>query len=374
MLTLDEARARLLRILGVETVTGEEISGEVQRIGLGADQFPVPGLVYIALKTLLVCSSYGPEEKMAWGIATRFGLIPFAIHLEKFGLRLYVPRQADPGVVSAIIRALQKCCSVAESFLTAEVEAQLSSARITITNQYHRFDDAYQFFRESAKSAYAGRSPAPVVTKADSGTATSGQLFRPQKQGGYLASAMLDSYFSKLEHQLVLISAFSSLEMENGGLQRFVGDRWDTKFKALFDLQSDHAAKLVYDDLKRIKEDLRNPAAHGGFLKNGASFFFHSTAGALPVLLTRTNTDFEFHISPVPPSTFEQVCDVLDKTDAFLQKCRLARAFQFVMAGLDVAFDPESRRAYQEAAASDDFEAFIDHESNVQDMHANMDY
>jgi hypothetical protein len=364
----------LLRILKVEAVSNEGPSAPVQSIDLASTQFPVPGLIYIALKTLLGHASYGPAEKMAWGISAGYGAIRFGFDLEKFGPRLYVPERTDPAMVKEIINALQRCCSVSESYLTAEVALQLSSARVTIRNQYPRFDDAYQFFRSSAKDTYASDPPAPVVTETAFGTMTSSEPFRPQQHGGYLASAMIDSYFSKLEHALVLMSAFSFLELENGGLQRFVGDRWDAKFKALFDLQSDRGAKRVYDDLKKIKEDLRNPSAHGGFLKNGASFLFHSPAGALPVLLTRTNTDFEFHISPVPPSTFEQVCDVLDGADAFLEECGLAEAFRFAASGLDVAFDPKSRQAYQEAAASGDFDSFMTRQGHLQDMHANMDY
>lgn len=223
MLTSDEARARLFRILKGEGTPRSEPHGPAQQISLPSEEFPVPGLIFIALKTLLGLESYGPEEKMAWGIAATYGQTGFAIHFEKFGLQLYVSETTDRTMIDEIIRALRKCCSVAESYMATE----LDSARVTIRNQYHRFKDAYQFFRKLAREAYAGSPPDPVVKETPFGTMTSSQPFRPQQEGGYLASAMLDAYFSKLEHVLVLMSAFSGLELENGGLRNFVGDRWD---------------------------------------------------------------------------------------------------------------------------------------------------
>jgi hypothetical protein len=374
MLTFDNARTQLLRILRTGSIGGTSLGGPTTRIPLPWEDFPVPGLVFIALKTLLGLKNYGPGEKMAWGIEAAYGDTAFAIQLEKFGLQLYVPQATDTCAFEDIKRALQKCCAVAESYLMPEVSDRLLAARVTLRNQYHRFEDAYQFFRKASREAYAAPPPEPVVRETPRGTVTSSNPFLPRQEGGYLASAMLDAYFSKLEHVLVLLAAFSTLDVENGALQKLVGDRWDEKFKALFNVQTDQIAKRVYDDLKKIKEDLRNPASHGGFLKKGASFLFHSEAGALPVLLTRVNRDFEFHITPVPPVTFEQVCEVLDEADSFLRDSPLAEGFAYVAAGLDVPFDAESRQRYLQAIASGEFEDLIERQAYLQDMHANMDY
>ncbi len=185
---------------------------------------------------------------------------------------------------------------------------------------------------------------------------------------------MLDAYFSRLEHILVLLAAFSPLELADGELCSHIGANWGCKFRALFCLNTDLCAKRVYDSLKTIKEDLRNPASHGGFLKNGESLLFHSEAGAIPVLLTRVKTGFEFHVTPVPPATFDEVCDVLDDTDAFFKQSALADGFAYVVAGLDVAFDPRSREQYRKEMDSGDFDAFIERQAYIQDMHSNMDY
>jgi hypothetical protein len=311
---------------------------------------------------------------MAWAISASYAQTGFTICFEKFGLALYVFEAARFSMVREIIRALGRCCSVAESYLKTEIETRLVSAQVTIENQYYRFEGAYQFFRTRAREAYSTPPAKPVTNKTRFGEVTTWDKYRPKKEGGYLASAMLDAYFSKLEHLLVLMSAFSNLDFENGGLRRFVGDFWSDKFKALFDVQSDKHAKRIYDDLRNIKEELRNPASHGGFLKNGESFLFHSEAGALPVMLTRSNVDFEFRITPVPPSTFDQVCELLDRADTFLKNSSLAEGFAFAVAGLDVAFDAKSRQEFRRAAQSDDFEAFLNRRAYIQDMHANMDY
>ena len=146
---------------------------------------------------------------MAWGVAASYGPVRFAVHFEKFALKLYLPDMKNPELVMQIVTVLQKCCGVAESYLSEEIESQLASARVTIKNQYHRFDDAYQFFRQLARNAYASEPPGPGPGRPRFGSVTT-FVSCPHRQGGYLASAMLDAYFSKLEHVLVLMSAFSS--------------------------------------------------------------------------------------------------------------------------------------------------------------------
>jgi hypothetical protein len=59
---------------------------------------------------------------------------------------------------------------------------------------------------------------------------------------------------------------------------------WETKFKTALDI-NDPATKAFFDHLIEIRRELRNFVAHGAFGKKGQAFHFHSTAGAVPVVL-----------------------------------------------------------------------------------------
>lgn len=256
---------------------------------------------------------------------------------------------------------------------------QIESGNVTIENQYHRFDGAYRYFREKAGLAYAADPPPPVVTHRSSDGRPSGwssQPWKPQIEGGYLAGAMIDAYFSRLEHLLVLVLPFLDFEPGNGGLLNFVGMTWREKWRQLLATATDTRAKLMFDQLIEIKEEIRNPLSHGGFTKKGTSFFFHVEGiGALPALLTGHGRSFELSITRVPQGTYEDLCSRLDAIDAFLAESSLAPGVQYATAGLDVAFSTEFRKACKDAAESPEaLDRFIDHQAYLTDMHANMDY
>lgn len=59
---------------------------------------------------------------------------------------------------------------------------------------------------------------------------------------------------------------------------------WSVKFQSALGL-TDADAKTHYDRLVSLRKELRNYVAHGAFGKQGEAFFFHSGAGAVPVLL-----------------------------------------------------------------------------------------
>jgi len=275
---------------------------------------------------------------------------------------------------STVVRGLRTCCRIAEHYLKPLVSERLNAGRITLDNEYSKFDGAYTFFRNEARKEYATPPPEPVFRETAYGSATSYQPFLSKQRGGYLAAAMLDAYFSKLEHTLVLMSPFARLQLADGELQRLVGSNWGGKFKMLFDIDADGTAKNIYDELNSVKEAFRNPVAHGGFLKKGASFFFHTSAGALPVLLSKAERDFELTICHVPPATYEEICTLLDKTDEFFETCPLCNAYRFVRSGLPVAVDDASRAKYAIAIAAGNFEDFIRNEADTFDRHVNMDY
>jgi hypothetical protein len=187
---------------------------------------------------------------------------------------------------------------------------------------------------------------------------------------------MVDAYFSRLEHLLVLVLPFTDFDPSGGALVRFVGLTWVEKWRQVFDLRHDHEAKRIYDRLRQIKETVRNPLSHGGFGKNGTSFFFHvETIGALPALLTKHGRSFELFITRVPHRTYQELCTQLDEADAFLEGSDVGPGIRYAQACLDISFDTDFRSACTLASESPEaLEKFIERQTYLTDMHVNMDY
>lgn len=380
LVDLEQARERAAIALPNVYPRGESPAG-CEWVGhkLSAGEFPVPELVLFGLRDLRGLKSWGPMEKVRWIVDGTVGDVPFSVALQKFGLRLHTPADTQKRSLDSILRALHTAADIAELYLRTVAAHQIESANVTIENKFLRFDDAYRFFRERALEAYESPPPEPVViSMGPDGTPNgwSSQPFKPQREGGYLAGAMLDAYFSRLEHLLVLMLAFADFDPTTDSLVRFVGLRWSDKWKRLFDVAANESAKAAYDRLHRVKEGFRNPLAHGGFGKKGTSFFFHADGiGALPALLADHDVSFDLQITQVPQESYEQVCADFDSVDEFLGSSSLWAGYRFASSGLDVSFAASSLREYAQAALSEEsLDEFIDHEGYLHDMHANMDY
>ncbi len=319
--------------------------GEWEQHRLSPTDFPVPELILFGLRNLRDLESWGPGEKLRWGITATFGDIPFSVSLEKFGLRLYVPKGLAADVRDELVRRLQAAVKLSEAYLQDLARQQIDAGNVTIENQYRHFEGAYRFFREKAGVAYETAPPKPKITRRDKDGRPMGwssEPWKPQIEGGYLAGAMVDAYFSRLEHLLVLVLPFLDFEPSVGALVRFVGLTWDEKWRKVFDVAGDNTAKLRYDQLRHIKETVRNPLSHGGFAKKGTSFFFHvDKIGALPALLTKHGRSFELFITRVPHGTYQELCSQLDDVDAFLAASTVAPGVQYAQTGLDVAFSAD---------------------------------
>jgi len=367
MNNVEEFRRKITRIVGAQVAT-ETHNADRSRISLPSSGFPVPGLLFVAIRDLLGIEPFGPAEKLAWGFSLFVNGRKVEVTLEKFGLYLYATETDDVAV------ALKKCCNIAERYLEPSIKLALTDAKVTLNNQYHKFDAAYRFFREKAEEAFnRPKENFPWSEIKENGRA-SWSPFRFEREGGYFATAMMDSFFSRLEHTLVMLAPFTRMDLKNRGLTEFVGLPWGEKFKQMFDISCSTYAKTLYDELVQTKEAFRNPNSHGGFLKKGASFYFHTSAGALPVLLTKSNRGIDFVVTSVPSKTYDEICELFDKVDEFLASCDLGEAFEYVDAGLPIAVDDASRREYWQALDDEEFANLIEIHSDTHEQHMNMDY
>ncbi|MBI3099183.1 MAG: hypothetical protein HYY93_13220 [Planctomycetes bacterium] len=384
---LDEARRQAAALFEeIRPPTNRDLVevGRREGVGLGFVEqlqaitpagFPLPQLLHFGFTHLLQMSAYGPEEKMLWGICFDFRGATFGFEHRKFGLRaLCERRNLDAPILNEIVGRARALTNVAEAYLTSGYgTAQLAAGRFTMQNLYNRLDDRYRFLRSEAEAAYSKPPPPPVTHTSNSVVCTEHDYSRPDREGGALAAAAVDAYFSRQEHLFCLSAAFTDSVPPEGTLE-FLGGNWRTKARVVLDLQNS-SAKTFYDRLVGVRDEWRNPLAHGGFLSGGASLYFHvSGVGALPMRLRRTPAGAVLGFA-LPRSSFSEIMTLFDSFDAFLKGSSLRFPVKWAESGLDLSFAPESTAAYRLAMQSEsDFDALLEQVAYQQDRSANMDF
>ena len=345
-------------------------------------QFPVPELVLFALRNVLGFRSSGPEEKMRWAISCSFNGAPVSFEMAKFGFAIYAAESVD---MKRVCGQLQVAVKHVGDWLSPIAKRQAAKGNVTIANRLSEFDSRYRFFRGLADRSYrrAERRPRSEAAKEDDIAAKLNgltrawnQAMRARTHGFYHSTAMVDAYFSRLEHIFVLLRAFVGNPLREGELTTFLGMTWDEKLKALLDVDEPVMQKL-YSELKRIKERVRNPFAHGGVENDGGSLYVHiPTVGALPANFTQIRNSVRFNFIPVGMDDHGSACAAFDAFDDATRTGALSGAYSLVEANIDPAFSADELAEYKRLAEGPpkDRAAWIEHWHYESDRHANMEY
>ncbi|MCL4410678.1 MAG: hypothetical protein M1356_10305 [Gammaproteobacteria bacterium] len=349
-------------------------SGE--RCSIEARQFPVPNLLLYLLHGICEFPLGYRGDKTHWIVPFTYKGTDYAISHEKFGLRFYVARSSE-AKPKEVLGKLQKALESAEKHLLSDFASeQIEKGNITISNQFNRLDSQYCYFREKAESAYSPKTNEGGGEDAVVGLASILNMqFEASRDGVYNALAMIDAYFSRLEHFLVLALPLVGYDRKQENLAEFVGLIWSEKLRRVLNI-SETTTQKHYEALVQIKEKYRNTFGHGGFEKNGQSFFFHlSKFGAIPASMSGMRDSVHFNFFPIDKDIFEGICSSLDAFDAYLSNVALSDAWKFARSGLNLAMDQKNLRELLEVAEDPDaYDAWIESQSYLMDMYTNADY
>lgn len=348
--------------------------------------FPVPELLLFALRLLGLPWS-GPEEKCRWTVYFDFLGKRASVSLRKFGFSISHDPELAGALLSRLEGQLQKAAQAVERLIEPLAKHEIEAGNFVIANRYAEFDIRYRFFRGQAQTAYkrARRKPSkPGASKATrksldslSSMLTSdlNRVRKHQVAGFFNATAMIDAFFSRLEHQAILLIAFLPSDSTDSVFAR-MSKKWDEKLKAVLDAERDKTFKKIYADLRSLKERVRNPFSHGGVENDMGWMQIHIPGiGSVPANFSAIKHSVRFANLPVDEPLFESVCELFDKLDGYMSGGPVKRAQKLIDAGVDPACDPASRLDYAKAIKSERaLSAFIDRWGYDWDRHANMDY
>lgn len=338
--------------------------------------FPVPDLVLLALRNVMGFKSSGHGEKIRWSVYACFLGEPVAFSLRKLGFSIL--KQKDSQVdLKRLIGQLTAALKVLEASLGEVVEDQIKAGRISMDNRATEFEARYRFFRDLASQAYAKADKlVQDIDALDMVTALNHRISL-EREGFFHSTAMIDAFFSSLEHNLNLLRAFTGKPLDIGELKLFLWSKWDEKFKVIVGLPLPRNAELLLGKMRKIKERIRNPFAHGGTENDGGSLYVHvPSIGAIPANLLSFRESVRFNFIPIELEDHDEVCATFDELENFLRTGPLSGAYRLLDAGLDPSFDSISLNEYAEAirGGRQVLNMYIEGWCRAWEQHQNMEY
>lgn len=350
--------------------------------------FPVPELVLFALRDVMGFSWSGPGEKVRWSVYATVEGEPFVFELRKFGFAI----DHRSGIPSALLKRVEGQLSsslrLLEPLLADFAKAQIADGNLTLENRLAEFENRYRYFRDLADSAF-GPEPnhtADIPTRTDVPKETEvfpdltdelNRAFVRQQEGYFASGAMVDAYFSKLEHQVLLLRAFIGRPLATDEFETFLQKTWDERLRDVADFDADLARGHLLGRLRDVKSTIRNPLAHGGVENDGGAFYFHMPGiGAIPANLSRYRGRLRMSFFPIADTNHTDICAIFDEVDALLEQGSLKLPNEFVRWGIDPRFDSGSIGRYAEALAggADAVDALVAALSREWERHANFEH
>jgi len=351
---------------------------------IGGRRLPEPYLVYFLLAELLGFPHSGQDEKVAWVIPIDYRGQAFTLEHRKFGLGLFIPEpEAHSAASIEIANRIDKATKEAKPFFDWYADQQVGASAVNVLNHSIELFNRYEFLREMAQArldeAEARRDECHTTThQGDGGTSWSESTFpsyRLRLEGDWLALSAVEAFFSWTEHALIHLAILTGGVRTAGDVATLAAADWSTKFKAAFSL-TEAGSKHVFDHMLSVRQDLRNHVAHGAFGKQGEALRFHSTAGAVPVLLPHRVGPQHFRFGHGLDFTPAEVFGVLDEFLAFMFAGPREPARHYLLeGGLDTVLTFAGNGTYASAMQSvAAMKEFVEGWSEQVDRAANMDW
>ncbi|OAZ10657.1 hypothetical protein [Thalassospira indica] len=337
-------------------------------------------LVYFLLVDLLGFKNLGQFEKVAWSVPVEYDGQPFLVEHRKFGLGVFAANvPEDEAAATEIVRLIHKATKAAQPYFDWRAEQAAKASKLNVVNRspelFERLNFYLDLYDDRQREADA-RKAEKVVTDLSKMSYTiafpSAELYREAK---WLGLSAIECFFSWTEHVFIHIAILRGSCATGEDVAKLAKAEWSEKFKAALDI-ADPTTKRFYDQLAIVRRQLRNFVAHGAFGKDGEAFHFHSTAGAVPMLLPhrRDRSALKFG-QGVDFVAAEAIALIRDFIDHLWSGPREPAKIHIQDYGLPLNLTKVVNGDYARAMASvEAMESYADYQAHLNDRYANMDF
>lgn len=338
-------------------------------------------LVYFLLVDLLGFRDQGQHEKIAWSVPIAYKGKVFLVEHRKLGLGIFASDVSkDEPEAEELARLVRRAIRAAHPFFDFLAEDAVKKSQLNVLNRSGQLFRRYTYFRDlyrkKRKQADKRRGETRMKTLKHQGaysfTVPSIDL---EREARLLAQAAIDAFFSWTEHLFIHFALLSGRISTAAEVSNLAGAEWSEKFKAALDF-SEKNAKRLHDALGEIRRQMRNFVAHGSFGKQGEAFHFHSTAGAVPVLLPHRRKTSKFKLTQGQAFKEEPALVVIEEFILYLSSGPRRPAWLYAQeAGLDTILTMVANGTYKRAMASaEEMEQFVDYLGPRMDEAIDMDW
>jgi hypothetical protein len=335
-----------------------------------------PYIVFIIFVNLKGFPFSGAWEKVAWEIPIKFKNEEFILSHRKFGFEIVALEDCVKTNELAIeaIKLIRKAIPYTESLIEPLVKEKVNNREVTINNEFPTLKRRYNYLRKKAEAEYKRDYKELKIETIDG----LDEYLTETEKYVYYTSAMLDAFFSLVEHVFVgLIPFLRDKNIKSLKVEEYILSNWKEKYKYVFNLSEDKEANKQLEKLLFIKEQFRNPLSHGNYLKDGSSLKIHMEyVGAIPMKLTQANKNLHYSFKGLNNLSFETICETLDLFISYLTTNERTKfGMMYLNSELPIFLNKEMRTKNLRAMRSEN--AFRNHMNRLEKMindHRNMDW
>ncbi len=376
---------RALRALGNvkpatdKTVAPKDFLFKAQRTNAGR-QLPAYYLVYFLLHDLLGFKNLGRFEKVSWSIPIDYNGKAFVVEHRKLGLGVFAYDQKnDEADAMEITKAIQKAVKVAKPYYEWVATEAVSQSHLNVSNNctelFGRYEYLLSLYKKEQQEAIERKEEVHTKTKHGTFSTRERPYFQLRQNANWLAISAIEAFFSWTENLFVHLAVVARGLSDGNSVANLAIAEWQEKYTTALDI-TDRDTKSYFDQLIFVRRQLRNFIAHGAFGKNGETFQFHSSVGAVPVIMPHQIGKNKFSLFGELSFNEDEVISLLEGFTEFLWSSEIAPAMYYVMESyLPVILTMAKDGSYARAMSSrEDMEEFVEHLNYQFDQAANMDW
>jgi hypothetical protein len=356
------------------------ISGRRSKAG---GSLPPYYLVYFLLVKLLGFKDMGRWEKVAWAIPATINGTTLMIEYRKMGLGIFIKDAADEAAAEAAAKCLRAGVRAAEPYFESLADAAAKGSELNVNNKARELSRRFAYFadRYAAKTAEAEtrkderiETAMPNCANITHAVSVSVPSLEPLNEARWYATAAIEAFYSWTEHVFILAAILKGKIATGEDVADLAEAKWDEKFNLVLDI-NDADTKNFYDRLITLRRQVRNFVAHGAFGKDGQALNFHSSTGAVPVLLplSKNKRHFTFGngVDFLPPESMQLVHNFI----THMWSGDLSPAKIYIESGLPLILSNVGNGEYAKAMTSDvEMTEYTEHLCELFGNAANMDW
>lgn len=332
-------------------------------------------LVYFLFVNLLGFKNLGKFEKLAWSIPIDYNGKAFLIEHRKMGVGIFIQKKEDEDDAKIITRKINGAIKSSRPYFNYLAEEAIKSSQINIVNNNENLFDRFTYFLDLYKSENQNleKLSKEKISIDENFIFGSQKYHNVKKNTKWLAISVIESFFSWTEHLFIHLAVITQKITTGEEVAKLIDGEWKEKFNTAI---SDPILNNYFNDLVLIRNQVRNFVAHGAFGKEGNAFYFHSGAGAVPVIMNFNKARNRFSFQGTLEFKENEVINLIESFITDLNNSTLKPALIYTQNHGLITILPHASNGFYESAMYDNetMEKFCAYLQGLFDNSANMDW